>query len=83
MLIIKNIYVSFVVDVTGGCDCEPRRMSPCIPDVGVFASLDPVALDAACYDAVAASGKRFSGFEQLVYAEKIGVGTTEYHLIEV
>lgn len=79
----KNIYLSFAVDISPGCDCEPRRMSSCIPDIGVFASLDPVAVDAACYDAAASAGKRFRGKEQLEYAQKIGVGSTDYKIIEV
>lgn len=79
----KNIYLSFAVDVSGGCDCEPRRMSPCIHDIGVFASLDPVAIDTACYEAVQKAGKRFKGYEQLPYAAGIGVGTTDYELVQI
>ena len=79
----KNIYITFAVDITPGCDCEPRRMSSCVPDIGVFASLDPVAVDAACYNAVAAAGKRFKGYEQLAYAEKLGVGSLDYTVVEV
>ena len=77
----KHLYVTFVVNVTPGCDCEPRPMRKCVPDIGVFASLDPVALDSACYDAVKSAGKRFKGHEQLEYAEKIGLGSREYELI--
>jgi uncharacterized Fe-S center protein len=58
-------------------------MFSCVDDIGVFASLDPVAVDAACYDAVAGAGKRFRGKELLGYAEKIGVGSTEYELINI
>lgn len=79
----KNIYLTFAVDIAPGCDCEPRKMSSCIPDIGVFASLDPVALDAACFDAAVKCGKRFRGYEQLIYAEKLGVGSTNYRIIEV
>ena len=79
----KNIYLSFAVDISPGCDCEPRKMSSCIPDIGVFASLDPVALDAACYQAAMKSGKRFRGHEQLEYAEKLGIGSKDYRIIEV
>lgn len=79
----KNIYINFVINVTGGCDCEPHPMRKCIEDVGVFASLDPVAADAACYSAVAERGKKFRGREQLSYAEKIGVGSCGYELIKL
>ncbi len=77
----RNLYVTFVVNVTPGCDCEPRPMRKCVPDIGVFASLDPVALDSACYDAVKSAGKHFRGHEQLEYAEKIGLGSREYTLV--
>ena len=79
----KNIYLTFAVDVAPGCDCEPRKMSSCIPDIGVFASLDPVALDAACFDAAVKAGKRFRGYEQLLYAGKLGVGSTNYRIIKI
>ena len=79
----KNIYLNFAVDIAAGCDCEPRRMSPCVHDIGVFASLDPVAVDAACYDAVLRAGKRFKGHEQLAYAAKIGAGSIDYELVQL
>ena len=77
----KNLYITFAVDITCGCDCEPRRMTPCVKDIGVFASFDPVALDSACFDAVKDAGKVFKGHEQLAYAEKIGVGSKTYTLV--
>ena len=77
----RNIYITFAVNVTPGCDCEPRRMSACVPDIGVFGSFDPVALDCACYDKVKAAGKSFRGRAQLDYAEKIGLGSCDYELV--
>lgn len=79
----KNIYISFAVNVTRGCDCEPRPMMRCTDDIGVFASLDPVAIDQACWDAVAKAGKKFKGIEQLAYAEKIGFGSRTYELVQL
>lgn len=79
----KHIYINFAVNVTNGCDCEPRPMRAAVKDIGIFASLDPVAVDAACYDAVAKAGKKFKGAEQLDYAEKIGLGSRDYELIEL
>ncbi len=79
----QHIYLNFAVNITGGCDCEPRPMWKCADDVGIFASLDPVAVDAACYDAVAKAGKKFKGAEQLDYAEKIGLGTRSCNLIQL
>lgn len=79
----RNIYLTYAVDITPGCDCEPRRMSSCVSDIGVFASLDPVALDSACYDAAVKAGKHFRGHEQLAYAEKLQIGSMDYKLVEV
>ena len=79
----RNIYFNFALNVTRGCDCEPLPMRGVIPDIGIFASLDPVAVDAACLAEAAKRGKRFKGGEQLHYAEKIGMGETSYQLIEL
>ena len=79
----KNVYINFALNVTSGCDCEPHPMRKCVDDIGVFASIDPVAVDRACYDAVAAQGKRFRGAEQLAYAEKLKLGSTQYEIVEL
>ncbi len=47
-----NFHISFVMDVSPSCDCHNFNDAPIIPDVGIFASFDPVALDKACLDAV-------------------------------
>ncbi len=44
-------HISLVVDVSPYCDCHPENDAPILPDIGMFASFDPVALDAACADA--------------------------------
>ena len=46
-----NFHISFLIDVSPSCDCDPGNDIPIIPDVGIFASFDPVALDQACADA--------------------------------
>ena len=58
-------------------------MFPLIPDIGIFASLDPVAVDQACWDACAERGRKFKGTETLEYAEKAGVGIRSYELIRL
>lgn len=45
-------HVSLIIDVSPSCDCESHNDIPIIPDVGMYASFDPVALDQACVDAV-------------------------------
>ncbi len=47
-----HFHVSLVVDVSPNCDCHGENDVPIVPNVGMFASFDPVALDMACVDAV-------------------------------
>lgn len=47
-----HFHVSLVVDVSPNCDCHSENDAAIVPDVGMFASFDPVALDMACADAV-------------------------------
>ena len=77
----KNIYFVFALNITRGCDCEPVPMFKATKDIGIFVSTDPVAADTAAFDACARQGKRFRGYEQLAYAEKIGLGSKNYQLI--
>lgn len=46
-----SFHISMVVDVSPDCDCDSCNDIPLIPDVGMFASFDPIALDQACVDA--------------------------------
>ncbi|MDO5835607.1 MAG: DUF362 domain-containing protein [Methanobacterium sp.] len=45
-------YINFLMDITPDCDCEAFSDAPIVPDIGVMASIDPVALDKASYDLV-------------------------------
>lgn len=47
----QHFHISFVVNVSPYCDCHAENDAAIIPDVGMFASFDPVALDMACVDA--------------------------------
>lgn len=47
-----NFHINFVLDVSPSCDCHPYNDAPIVPNVGIFASFDPVALDMACAEAV-------------------------------
>lgn len=101
-------HISVVMDVSPFCDCYNENDLPVVPDVGMFASFDPVALDKACVDAVnrqtpnAASllGNKIACGEDahdhfttlapttdwrttLEHAQKLGMGTMEYELVEV
>lgn len=47
----QNFHISLVVDVSPNCDCHSENDAPILPNIGMFASFDPVALDQACVDA--------------------------------
>lgn len=47
-----SFHITMVMDLSPNCDCHSENDAPFAPDVGMFASFDPVALDAACADAV-------------------------------
>lgn len=88
-------YISFLVDITSVCDCRSFSPLPIIPDIGILAGRDPLAVEQASFDlvdkAVAAihPGKSlfdFSGVDgsrQLIYAEQIGLGLRDYEIIEI
>lgn len=50
-----NFHISLVMDVSPFCDCHGENDAPIVPDIGMYASFDPVALDRACADAVLAA----------------------------
>jgi uncharacterized Fe-S center protein len=80
------IYLNFVFNITRFCDCEGRTMKPIAPDIGILASRDPVAVDTASLDLVQKNkGRKIfqRGRRILRYAEKIGLGTTDYQLVNV
>ena len=47
-----NFHISLVIDVSPYCDCHAENDAAIVPNIGMFASFDPVALDMACADAV-------------------------------
>ena len=49
-----SFHISLAIDVSPNCDCHAENDTPIVPDVGMFASFDPVAIDQACIDAVLA-----------------------------
>lgn len=86
----KAGYISFITDVSPNCDCYSHSDPPVVPDLGVLASLDPVAIDQACIDLVnqAAGDDIFRKIYpevdwsvQLKYAEEIGLGSRKYDLV--
>ena len=51
----ESFHISLIVDVSPYCDCHAENDAPILPDIGMFASKDPVALDQACADACLAA----------------------------
>mgnify|MGYP000005344271 CR=1 FL=1 len=47
-----SFHISLAMDISPNCDCHPENDVPIVPDVGMFASADPVALDLACAEAI-------------------------------
>ena len=71
-----QFHISLVIDVSPFCDCYGLNDAPVIPDVGMFASFDPVALDKACADAA----NREHAIMDSMLGEKIeGEGGCEHH----
>jgi uncharacterized Fe-S center protein len=82
----KNVYVSFALNITGNCDCVGKPLKTVAPDIGVFASSDPVAIDQACLDMLEKrTGKKLfaRGNRTLAHAETIGLGARRYELVEI
>ena len=50
-----NFHISLIVDVSPNCDCHQENDAPILPNIGMFASFDPLALDQACADACLAA----------------------------
>jgi hypothetical protein len=73
----KAVFFNFVVDVTPDCDCFPFSDTPIVPDVGVLASLDPVAVEQAAYDLVTGEpslpGSKLDG--------KVGAGEDKFRAL--
>lgn len=87
-------YINVMANMSVDCDCCSVAEDPCIKDIGILASIDPVAIDKACIDLVKKSddpGKEHflervqtrNGEHTIEAAYKIGLGSIEYELIEI
>lgn len=85
-------YVNVMCNMSVDCDCCAVAEDPCMKDIGILSSLDPVALDQACIDLVKNSndpGKEHflerinsrNGIYTIECAEKLGIGLRKYELI--
>ena len=87
-------YINVMCNMSVDCDCCATAEDPCMKDIGILSSLDPVAIDQACIDLVKKSddpGKDHllerinsrHGTHTIDSATKLGYGTKEYELIEI
>ena len=87
-------YINVMCNMSVDCDCCKVAEDPCISDIGILSSIDPVALDKACIDLVYNSSdpnkdhlieriESRNGTHTIYEANKRGIGSLEYELIEI
>ena len=92
----KSAFINFITDVSENCDCYEFNSEPIVPDIGILASFDPVAIDQASIDLVNKTEGRIKGNDkfrkiwpnvnwqtQLKHAEEIELGSRKYELIDI
>lgn len=88
------VYINVMKNMSVDCDCCAKAEDPCIADIGILASLDPVAIDKACLDLVYACDDKNKGHlierietrngaHTIDAAAELGLGSKEYELILV
>ena len=86
------VYINIMKNISVDCDCDGHASAPCMQDIGILASLDPVAIDQACLDLVynsEDSGKdklierieSLHGVHTVEAAAELAVGSREYEFI--
>ena len=90
----RIVYISMLCNMSVDCDCCAIAEDPCLKDIGIVASLDPIAIDKACIDLVRKSDdpgvahfmERVNsrhGEHTIEAAEELGYGSTDYELISI
>lgn len=88
------VYINVINNLSVDCDCASDPEAPCMADIGIAGSLDPVALDKACLDMIYASSdegrdhfiervETRHGVHTIEHAEEMGLGSMEYEVQEV
>ena len=88
------VYINVMKNMSVDCDCCAVAEDPCMKDIGILASLDPVAIDRACLDLVYAADdpgrdhlleriESLNGAHTIDAAAELGFGVKEYELIKV
>lgn len=87
-------YINVMKNMSVDCDCCAVAEDPCMKDIGILASLDPVAIDQACLDLVYAADdpgrdhlieriETRNGVHTIEAAAALGIGSREYELVEI
>ena len=90
----KLAYINVMKNMSVDCDCCAVAEDPCIADIGILASIDPIAIDQACVDLVYSSSdpgrphlieriESRNGIHTIEAAAELGFGSREYELIEI
>ena len=90
----KIAFINVMKNISRDCDCNGQAEPPCMEDIGILSSLDPIAIDQACIDLIYNSkdpGRDLmveriesrNGLHTIEAAAKLGFGSREYELIEV
>ena len=90
----KIVYVNVMKNMSVDCDCCAVAEDPCIADIGILVSLDPVAIDQACLDLVYSCDdprkdhliqriESRNGVLTVEAAAELGMGSREYELVDV
>lgn len=88
------VYINVMKNISVDCDCDAHASAPCMQDIGILASLDPVAVDQACLDLVYQSNdpgkdklieriESRHGVHTIESAYDLGVGNREYELVQI
>lgn len=90
----KILYINVMCNMSVDCDCCAKAEDPCMKDIGILASTDPVAIDQACIDLVYNSTdhgrdhlveriESRNGLHTIDSAAKLNIGSKEYELINI
>ena len=90
----KTVFINVMKNMSVDCDCCAVAEDPCMADIGILASLDPIAVDQACLDLVYASDdpgrdhlveriESLNGVRTVESAAALGFGTREYEFVEL
>ncbi|WP_238548471.1 DUF362 domain-containing protein [Bifidobacterium biavatii] len=87
------LFINVMNNLSVDCDCDGNASAPCMHDIGVFGSLDPVAVDQACVDRIYTSDEDNSamieriesrhGIHTIEHAVEMDLGSREYQLVDL